>query len=78
LPFIEFYDFQQSIAPTFCLYEQINCLTARRINTDYLKKSDKRQLLTGKKRQNCELCNGSKVTATFITIKQATKQLQNE
>jgi hypothetical protein len=24
------------------------------------------------------LCYGSKVTATFITIKQATKQLQNE
>ena len=27
---------------------------------------------------NCDLCYGSKVTATFITIKQATKQLQNE
>jgi hypothetical protein len=25
-----------------------------------------------------DMCYGSKVTATFITIKQATKQLQNE
>jgi hypothetical protein len=31
-----------------------------------------------KKATNCDLCYGSKVTATFITIKQATKQLQNE
>jgi hypothetical protein len=31
-----------------------------------------------KKATNCNLCYGSKVTATFITIKQATKQLQNE
>jgi hypothetical protein len=30
------------------------------------------------KATNCDLCYGSKVTATFITIKQATKQLQNE
>ena len=30
------------------------------------------------KATNCNLCYGSKVTATFITIKQATKQLQNE
>jgi hypothetical protein len=29
------------------------------------------------KATNCDLCYGSKVTATFITIKQATKQLQN-
>ena len=43
-----------------------------------LKNSDKRQLLTGKKATNCDLCYGLKVTATFITIKQATKQLQNE
>ena len=26
----------------------------------------------------CDLCYGSEVTATFITIKQAAKQLQNE
>ena len=31
-----------------------------------------------KKATNCDLCYGLKVTATFITIKQATKQLQNE
>ena len=30
------------------------------------------------KATNCNLCYGSKVTAKFITIKQATKQLQNE
>ena len=30
------------------------------------------------KATNCDLCYGSKVTATFVTIKQATKQLQNE
>jgi hypothetical protein len=30
------------------------------------------------KARNCDLCYGSKVTATFITIKQATKQLQTE
>ena len=30
------------------------------------------------KAPNCDMCYGSKVTATFITIKQATKQLQNE
>ena len=30
------------------------------------------------KATNCDLCYGLKVTATFITIKQATKQLQNE
>ena len=30
------------------------------------------------KATNCDMCYGSKVTATFITIKQATKQLQNE
>jgi hypothetical protein len=30
------------------------------------------------KATNYDLCYGSKVTATFITIKQATKQLQNE
>jgi hypothetical protein len=30
------------------------------------------------KATNCDLCYGSKVTATFITIKQATKQLQNQ
>jgi hypothetical protein len=30
------------------------------------------------KATNCDLCYGSKVTATFISIKQATKQLQNE
>jgi hypothetical protein len=30
------------------------------------------------KATNCDLCYGSKVTATFFTIKQATKQQQNE
>ena len=30
------------------------------------------------KATNCDLCYGSKVTATFDTIKQATKHLQNE
>ena len=30
------------------------------------------------KATNCDLCYGSKVTATFVTIKQVTKQLQNE
>jgi hypothetical protein len=30
------------------------------------------------KATNCDMCYGSKVTATFMTIKQATKQLQNE
>jgi hypothetical protein len=30
------------------------------------------------KATNGDLCYGSKVIATFITIKQATKQLQNE
>jgi hypothetical protein len=30
------------------------------------------------KATNFDLCYRSKVTATFITIKQATKQLQNE
>jgi hypothetical protein len=50
---------------------------------DYLKKSNKQQLLTGKKGQIaiCVMCNiyGSKVTVTCITIiKQVTKQLQNE
>ena len=45
--------------------------------TDYLKKSDKRQLLNWEKATNYDLWYRSKVTATFITIKQATKQLQN-
>ena len=31
-----------------------------------------------KKATNCLSCYGLKVTATFITIKQTTKQLQNE
>jgi hypothetical protein len=30
------------------------------------------------KATNCDLCYGPKVTVTFITIKQATKQPQNE
>ena len=30
------------------------------------------------KATNCDMCYGLKVIATFITIKQATKQLQNE
>jgi hypothetical protein len=46
---------------------------------DRLSKKERQTTVSDwEKATNCDLCYGLKVTATFITIKLVTKQLQNE
>jgi hypothetical protein len=69
--------------PTKGLYNQQATFLKKRRHSlkrgDRLSKKERQTTASGwEKATNCDLCYGSKVTATFITIKQATKQLQNE